>query len=401
MDLNTQILAAAERYEPYIIDCRRKVHAFAEPAAAEVRTHEFILEQARRLGLPYEEVPTTSVIVKLDTGRPGMTVALRADMDALPMEEDAENLTGPRTCLSQRPGGFHGCGHDGHTAMLLGAMEILSGMVDELRGTVLFCFEEGEERNSGVAALLAALEKYHVDRCWAIHLYAGLDQGKLSVDPGPRMAGAAGIRLTFIGRSGHGSRPDLAVNPLFCGASFLNNLCVAFCNRIAAGKTVTMGITTFHAGEAPNVIADTARIEGTFRFFDLEEGKKALDITRQIADHTAAMHGCRVEYDPDMFRFIAGPTVTDPACAEVAERVLGQMLPEGTLASCEPWYAGESFRLWLERYPGVFAFLGINAPASGYGAPHHNGKFDFSESVLKTGAAASARFAAEWLRRDA
>ena len=282
--------------------------------------------------------------------------------------------------------------------MLLGAMQILSDLRGELSGTVLFCFEEGEETNSGVAALLAALEKYHVDRCWAIHLYAGLEENKLSVDPGPRMAGAAGIRLKFIGKSGHGSRPDLAVNPLFCGASFLNNLCVAFCNRIAAGKTVTMGITTFQAGEAANVIADTARIEGTFRFFDLEEGKKALQITKQIADHTAAMHNCQVEYDPLMFSHLGGPTVTDPACAAVADRVLRQVLPEGTLVPCEPWYAGESFRLWLERYPGVFAFLGIRNEAAGYGAPHHNGKFDFNEAVLKTGAIATARFAAEWLR---
>lgn len=399
MDLNQQILTAADRYEPYIIDCRRKVHTYAELASAEVRTHALIVGEARRMGLPYEEVPATSVIVKLDTGRPGMTVALRADIDALPVAEEAENLTGPRTCRSGQPGTCHACGHDGHTAMLLGAMQILSDMREELCGTVLFCFEEGEETNSGVAALLAALEKYHVDRCWAIHLYAGLEQGKISVDPGPRMAGAAGIRLTFIGKGGHGSRPDLAVNPLFCGASFLNNLCVAFCNRIAAGKTVTMGITTFQAGDASNVIADTARIEGTFRFFDLEEGKKALDVTRQIADHTAAMHGCRVEYDPRMFSHLGGPTVTDPACAAVADRALRQVLPEGTVVSCEPWYAGESFRLWLERYPGVFAFLGINAPGEGYGAPHHNGRFDFNESVLKTGAIATARFAAEWLQR--
>ena len=218
----------------------------------------------------------------------------------------------------------------------------------------------------------------------------------MCVDPGPRMAGAAIIDVTFVGKSGHGSRPDLAVNPVFCGANFLNNLSVAFSNQITAGKTVTMGLTMFHAGEVGNVIPETARIQGSYRFFDLEEGKKAVRITKQVADHTAAMHNCKVEYGPRT-DFIGGPTVTDPACAEVADRVLNEILPEGTVVHCDPWYAGESFRLWLEQYPGVFAFLGIKNPEAGYGAAHHNDKFDLNENVLKTGTISTVRFAVEWL----
>ena len=279
MNLNEEIKKLADEYEPYIIDCRRKVHTFAEVAMQEDKTHAFILEEAKKLGLPYEEVPTTSVIVKMDTGRPGMVVALRADIDALPLAENPNNLAGPRTCVSEKGNTCHACGHDAHTSMLLGAMQVLYRRKDKLNGTVLFCFEEGEEPNSGVEALLKALEKYDVDRCWAIHVYAELEEGKMCVDPGPRMAGAAIIDVTFVGKSGHGSRPDLAVNPVFCGANFLNNLSVAFSNQITAGKTVTMGLTMFHAGEVGNVIPETARIQGSYRFFDLEEGKKAVRIT--------------------------------------------------------------------------------------------------------------------------
>lgn len=396
MNLNEEILTLADAYESYIIECRRKVHTFAEVAMKENKTHAFILEEANKLGLPWEEVPTTSIIVKLDTGRPGKVVALRADIDALPLAEAETNLTGPRICRSEQPNTCHACGHDAHTAMLLGAMQVLTRLRDKLSGTVLFCFEEGEELNSGVNALLEALEKYHVDTCWGIHVYADLSEGKLSVDPGPRMAGACDVDVTFHGKSGHGSRPDLAVNPIFCGANFLNNLSVTFPQQLTAGKTVTMGITMFHGGDAANVIPETARIQGTLRFFDLEAGRKAQRLIKQTADHTAAIHNCTVEYGT-WSDFIAGPTVNDPACSEMADRILSEILPEGTVVHCEPWYAGESFRLWLEKWPGVFAFLGIENKAEGFGAPHHNTHFDLNEKILKTGTIATVRYAVEWL----
>lgn len=123
---NQEILKLAAEYEPYIIECRRRVHTFAELAMHENKTHAFILEEIKKLGLPYEEVPTTSIIAKLDTGRPGKVLALRADIDALPLAESEENLAGPRTCHSEQAETCHACGHDAHTAMLLGAMQVRS-----------------------------------------------------------------------------------------------------------------------------------------------------------------------------------------------------------------------------------------------------------------------------------
>ena len=397
MTLNEKMIGLTDEYESYIIDCRRKIHTFAEVAAHEEKTRNFILDEARKLGLPFDVVPSTSVIIKLDTGRPGMHVALRADIDALPMKESPTNLTGSRTCVSEQKDTFHACGHDAHAAMLLGAMQILFQLRDELNGVILFCFEEGEELNSGVNALLAALENYQVDRVWGIHVYAALEEGKISVDPGPRMAGSCVPVIKLIGKAGHGSRPDLAVNPLFCGAALLNNLCVAFCNQVTAGETVTMGITTFHAGTAMNIIDDVAEIGGTFRFFNMAEGRKVHALFRQVAEHTAAMHNCEVVFPP-IFDVFAAPVVNDAACSAVAQQVLREVLPTDTVVSCDPWYAGESFRLWLERYPGVLAFLGINNKEQGYGAEHHNEKFDLSETVLRTGVISTVRYAVEWLQ---
>ena len=393
---NEEILRLVEEYEPYIIQCRRKVHALAEPCTKEFKTKAFILEEVNKLGLPYEEVPTNSVIVKLDTGRPGKVVALRADIDALPVKENPENLAGPRVCHSEHEGFCHACGHDGHTSMLLGAMQVLTRLKDELNGTVLFCFEEGEEQGTGVDALLAALDKYNVDVCWGLHVYADLEEGKISVQAGPRMAGAAGTYVDFVGKGGHGSRPDMAANPLFAAAAFLMNLETAMAQQVTAGQTVTQGITTCHCGEAANVIAERCSLTGTFRFFDAEEGQKALDRFRQVAEATAAMYGCTAEFPRPL---VAGfPVVNDAHCSAVAAAALKDILPEGTLVECEPWYASESFRKWLVKYPGVFAFLGLKNEEHGFGALHHNDRFDFDEKILRTGAIAAVRYAAEWLK---
>ena len=397
MNLNEQIKKLVEGQEQYIIDCRHKLHAIPEVCSKEVKTKAFLMEEIKKSGLPYEEVPTNSIIVKLDTGRPGKVVALRADIDGLPVKESEENLAGPRVCRSEHDGYCHACGHDAHMSMLLGALKVLPQLKDQLSGTVLFCFEEGEEQGTGVDALLAALEKYHVDRCWGIHVYADLAENKMSVDAGPRMAGSAVTTATFKGKGGHGSRPDMARNPVFAAAAFLNNLSMVFGQKITAGQTVTLGITMVHAGEASNVIADTAELGGTFRFFNMEEGQRAADRFVKTAEHTAAMFDCTAEFPRGKPVVAGGPVINDAAAAALAQKVLPEVLPEGTVVPCEPWYASESFGQWLRKYPGVFAFLGIKNEEAGFGALHHNEKFDFNDKALKLGALATVRYAVEWL----
>ena len=236
-----------------------------------------------------------------------------------------------------------------------------------------------------------------MDVCWGIHVYAELEEGKMSVDAGPRMASAIGTMVNFKGKGGHGSRPDMARNPVFAAAAFLNNLSMAFGQQVTAGETVTLGITMFHAGEAANVIADTAELGGTFRFFNMEEGQRAADRFVKTAEHTAAMFDCTAEFPRGKPVVAGGPVINDAAAAALAQKVLPEVLPEGTVVPCEPWYASESFGQWLRKYPGVFAFLGIKNEEAGFGALHHNEKFDFNDKVLKLGALATVRYAVEWL----
>ena len=388
---NEEINLLSHENEDYVIACRRKIHQLAELGSQEFETSAFIEAQAKEMGLPVEKVGNTGLILTLDTGIEGAHIALRADIDALPMRENPENLKGARSCVSQNPETCHACGHDAHSAMLLGAAKALSQVKDKLTGVIYFCFEEAEEIGGGVLFMLEALSKRRVDTCWAIHVYSQLDSGKISLQGGARMAGAAGIQLTFIGRGGHGGRPDLSINPIFCASGFLNQLTSAFENQIDANQRVTLGVTMFKAGTNGNVIPDTAEIGGSMRFFDPAEGEKAVAIVKKTAEHVAAIHNCQVEYGP-LMNVLCGPVINDPQLAELASSQLSQLLPEGSVTNCERWYASESYWRWLRKYRGILAFLGINNPQYGSGAAHHNDRFDVDEGVLSLGLAATLKY---------
>ena len=391
--MNEKLLELAKAEESRIIAWRRELHRFPEPGRQEVRTAALVEAQAKRLGLEVLTAGETGRIVVLDTGKPGKTVLLRADMDALPVPEHPENLAWKRLVVSENPGYSHTCGHDAHTAMLLGAMEVLWKFQDELTGRVVFCFESDEENGTGWPFLMPILEGLDIDRCFAIHVLSSLEAGKLNIQPGGRMAGLVGVDVEFVGRGGHGSRPDLSVNPVFAAAAALNNLTVAAANRIDPGEVLTLGITSIQGGSTFNVIPNRAKVLGTMRYFKREIGQIALDMQKSVFDHTAAMYGCTVEYAPRN-RIYLEPVVNDPESARIAR----ESLPAGWLADCEPWYASETVANFMNRWPGALAFLGIKNAEAGAGAEHHNERFDVDESVLWQGTACYAGFAAEALR---
>ncbi len=392
MNINEKLLQEASAVEPYVIKSRRRIHQYAEIGGTEFKTSAFIRTELDKADIPYETLVDTAIIATLDTGRPGPRIALRADMDALPIRENPKNLVGPRVCVSENENTCHACGHDAHTAMLLGSIKIFCALKESLCGILYFCFEEGEECGKSSTQIVAALKERKVDIVWGMHVYASLESGKISVDPGPRMACGAGVGITVKGKGGHGSRPDLSINPVYAAASIVANIPGAFVNQLNPAKPVTFGITTIQGGGTANVFADTAEILGTMRFFDVEEGKKAIEIVKSVAEHTAAMHKCTVAYSP-LMRVFGSPLVNDPAYAELAQKALAEVLPAGTVAHCEPWYGSESFSRYLEAFPGVFAFLGIRNPAAGTGAMHHNEYFDVDETVLKLGVLSTVKYA--------
>lgn len=387
------ILRQAKELKEYVIDCRRKIHQYAEVSGTEKKTSTFIQSEMESMGLPWEMVSKTGLIATLETGRPGPHIALRADIDALPVHEEPDNLIRPHACVSDNPETSHACGHDAHAAMLLGTMKALVKNQKDITGTYYFCFEEGEENGGGIHQMISALEKRRVDAVWAIHVYAELQSGKICVSPGPRMAGAAGIDIKITGKGGHSSRPDLAINPVFCAADIVSNAASVWVNQISAGETVTLGISSIQGGSVGNVIPDTARILGSIRFFNWEEGRKAVELLKSVARHTAEMHRCQVEFLP-RFDTLVSPVINDKRLADIAEKNLQTLLPAGWVSQCPPWYASESFSLYGQKWPALMAHLGINNPEYGSGAPHHNGFFVVDEDVLETGVAATLKFIA-------
>ncbi|MGM9607582.1 MAG: amidohydrolase [Oscillospiraceae bacterium] len=376
--------ALVEQQRDYIIAMRREFHTYPEVSGQEYRTREILLRELDSIGVPYEKLPGTGLIVTIEGAAPGKHRLLRADMDALPLQEDTDNLNGPKVCVSATPGACHACGHDAHMAMLLGTIKILASLRDQLRGTVYCCFEEGEETNCGIDTMMKALEDYRVDECFALHVYNALDAGKVNVVPGPRMAGTCGIGIYVHGKSGHGSRPDQAISPIIPAAHIITQLNSAFMNQLNVEETVTLGFGMLRAGTATNTIPDEAFIGGTARFFNAKEGEKALSIINKIAENTADAFHCTVTYQP---RHNISPkaVINDP---DVVRRITDQMEAIGAgdrLGDCERWFASECYSAYLDRYPGALGLLGIRNPALGSGAAHHNGKFDIDESALPLG----------------
>lgn len=382
------------KYEDYVIKMRREFHEHPEVAMKEKETSERIIKAIESLGLEYEIVEPYGIIATMKGGNPGKTVLLRADMDALPIQEDPSNLAGPKVVVSKNPGVGHLCGHDAHMAMLLGAMKVLDELKNSLCGTVLFCFEEGEETGGGVEAILDSLADKTVDACWGIHVYSELPSGKISVDPGPRMSASGGFSVTVRGRGGHGSRPDQTIDPIQCTAQIIVNLSSILSRELNPMEPGVVTVGFVKSGEVGNVIPDTATFGGTCRSFDLDVGLKIKEAFFRITENIAAAHRCTVDIN---YRGPNLPVINDPTMSAVAAESIKNHLGEDCLTTCDPWMASESFGRYLNKYPGVFAFLGIANPAIGTGAPHHNPKFDVDESVLKLGVSATVQFVLDFL----
>ncbi len=398
MKLNKFLNDKAKELEPKTIETRAYLYAHPELSSEEFETSKYLKNRVTEMGLTIEEVPeSTGFTALLDTNRPGKTLGIRTDIDALPIEEDAHNLAGKRKYKSKNPGVMHACGHDGHMAIVLTVIKMLKEIEDELSGKIYFIFEDAEEIGAGIEPMIKHLENRGIEAIYGNHLAAFLDSGKISVDSGPVMAGAISVDFTIHGKSGHGSRPDLAINPVFASAQILSALSSAWANRIDVTKTVTLGLTQIHGGSANNIIPDHVKIGGSLRFFDVEEGQKALELMKNVIQLTAQAHACTVEFDPT-FDLVAAPVVNDDDLSLIAQNGISELIPHGLVHDIT-WFASESFNQYAKIAPSVFAFVGMRNEAYGSGAEHHNNKFDVDDNALRYGVLATAKFAVDYLTK--
>ncbi len=379
---------------------RRRFHTYPELSLQESGTIAAICAELNRFGIPHREIEKGGVIATVEGALPGKTLLLRADMDALPMQESECNLAGPRTCRSAVDGVMHACGHDGHTAILLVVARLLQQNRQQLKGRYLLVFERGEEEFDGIEALMQELDATeHYDGAWALHLMAGLDTGKVSVEAGPRMSGPFSFSYTIEGKSGHGSRPDLANNPLNTFLDFYQSVLLLKGQRANPYYPVTFSIGSIHAGTASNIVPPELTFSGTCRILDFDKvgafWVTAIDASLRDACRRHGTTCRRHSYTPrDM------AVVNNGVCAGIAQKAAVKLFGEGSLASMEPWMASECFSMYLKRAPGLLAFVGTRNPQKGSGADHHNVQFDLDEDSLDIGACLTLQYALDFMDFD-
>jgi amidohydrolase len=381
--------AGVERVIDDVVAWRRHLHRHPEPSFEERETAAFVARTLEGFGGLEVQRPTEhGVVARLDTGRPGPVVALRADIDALPIDE-ASGVD----FASERPGVMHACGHDGHTAMLLGAARTLAAAREELPGgEVRFIFQPAEETPPGGARdLVAAGVLAGADLVYGCHLWTPLPYGAVAATPGPFMAAADFFTLAVTGRGGHAGLPHEADDVVAIAAQAVTNLQHVVARRTdpLAAAVVTVG--AFHAGDAPNVIPARADLAGTVRTFDANVRERMPSLIEDVLRGITSAHGAAYELD---YRHGYEPVVNDPGATELVRAAIGP----GALADLAPIMGGDDFSAYLAEVPGCYAFIGAGSEEAGATYPHHHPRFRIDERALATGVRLHVDVAARALR---
>ncbi len=364
-----------------LVRYRRHFHAHPELSMEEFETAAFIERELRGFGVDEirSGVGKTGVLATLRGGRPGPVTLLRADMDALPVHEAGD--VPYRSCHA---GVMHACGHDGHMAILLAAASTLAARRGDVPGTLVFCFQPGEEGFSGNKLMIedGALENPHVDRTFALHLYTGLDVGKIGVRDGAFFASSDRFDLELIGKGGHGAMPQTAIDPVVGAAQLVTLLQTIPSREVAPREPVVVTVGSLHAGTTFNVIPERATMQGTVRAFD-DETRRAVPV--QIERLTDGIcRAMRLEYRFD-YRFVYPPTVNDPAVNDVVREVGRELLGrERVVDPHEIIMWAEDMAFMQERRPGAYFVVGARGPDKGT-MPQHSEYYDIDEDALEVG----------------
>ena len=384
--------ARAKELEDYVIQLRRDFHMHPEVAYRETRTSERVREELDRWGIPYVLIEHNMVIATIQGGAPGKTIGIRAEMDALPMQEESEV-----PYASQNPDTMHSCGHDGHTAMLLGFGAMLQEVREHLPGTVKLIFQSAEEVGGGVPEIIRHLDQNGgLDRLIAIHLWSDIDAGFISVEPGGRMAGGILFDVTVHGRGGHGSRPDKALDPIKPACEILLQLAAIPGSRFDILQPCVVSPAMIQGGTTYNIIPDTANIKGTIRYFSYEAGDVLSDIASTIVENVAKSYGvtAEIQYSGHVL-----PIVNAIDAAARGQKTV-QKIDGLSALPFEPICACDCFGDLLHHYPGAYCYLGVRNPDKGSIYPQHHCRYNIDENVLKTGCAYLSQYAFDFLKEE-
>ncbi len=354
----------------------RYLHQHPELSFQEVETAAYLERQLRQIpGITVTRPTETSVLAVLTGHKPGRTVLLRADIDALPVTEQ----TG-LAYASQNPGVMHACGHDGHASMLLGAVRHLAGQPDALCGELRFIFQHAEELYPGGAQeLVKAGVMDGVDLAFGLHLMSQIPLGTVVVRAGPLLASTAAFEIVVRGQGGHAGEPHRALSPLPIVGQLAQTLPGLVPRLVSPLTPATITVTSLHGGQGHGIIPHEARLTGSVRAYDTDLHARLLREVGEYSRQVSELYGAECDY-----RVIPGyATVTnDAALSEQVRNLLAQQLPELTLTDGEPIMIGEDFSAYLTRAPGLFVFVGAGHETA---PPHHHPAFQINEAALEHG----------------
>ena len=376
-----KIKALAKQYAPEFIEVRHHLHAHPELSYQEYETSKFVQQKLNGYGIPFEIKATTGVIGLIKGKNPGnRVIALRADMDALPIKEE-NNIS----YKSTNEGIMHACGHDVHTTCLLGAAKILNEIKDEWEGTVKLIFQPGEEKNPGGASLLineGVLENPKPSSIFGLHVHPGLAVGKMSFRSGKVMASADEIYITIKGKGGHAASPHLCIDPVLIASHLIISLQqIASRNNNPHNPTV-LSITSIQGGATTNVIPAEVKLKGTFRAMDEEWRFKAHELIRTLSTNLVKSMGGEI----DLLIDVGYPSVyNNEALHEHAKQKAEIFIGASNVEETEKRMGAEDFGFYTQQIPGCFYRLGVMNEAKGIVSGVHTPTFNIDESAIETG----------------
>ena len=380
---------------------RRDIHAHPELCFKEVRTAEVVAQKLTEWGIPiHRGLGTTGVVGSVKNGTSNRAIGLRADMDALPMQEFN---TFPHA--SQHPGKMHACGHDGHTAMLLAAAQHLA-QHRNFDGTVYLIFQPAEEGGGGAREMIkeGLFEQFPMDAVFGMHNWPGGQVGQFAASAGPVMASSNDFCITIKGKGGHAAMPHNALDPVPVACQMVLAFQTIISRNTRPIDAGVVSVTMVHAGEANNVIPDSVALRGTVRTFTVEVLDRIEQRMRQIAEHTCAAFEATCEFE---FVRYYPPPINSAKEAELARRIMARIVGEAQVRVQEPTMGAEDFSFMLQAKPGCYSFIfngdGAHREMGHGGGPCllHNPSYDFNDDLIPLGATYWVRLAEEWLKVQA
>jgi amidohydrolase len=383
----SEIRPAIAQLQPQLVHWRRRLHQYPELGFKEVLTADFIAEKLKDWGIEYQsQVAKTGIVAIIKSNHQGKVLAIRADMDALPIQEENEV-----SYCSKHDGLMHACGHDGHTAIALGIAYYLAHHRDQFQGTVKIIFQPAEEGPGGAKPMIEAgvLKNPDVDAIIGLHLWNNLPLGTMGVREGALMAAVECFKCEIFGKGGHGAMPQQTIDSIMVGAQIVNALQTIVSRNISPIDSGVVTVGTFHSGTALNVIADTAKLSGTVRYFNPTLEKYIGERIEAIIAGICQSHGAK--YNLDYWQLYP-PVINHPKITQLVKSIALEVVetPLGVVPECQTM-GGEDMSFFLQEIPGCYFFLGSANAQKGLNYPHHHPRFDFDETALSLGVEMFAR----------